>query len=155
MTFAWGFYYCSVTKLWPTLCDPMDSSTPGLPVLHHLLELANYVYWVGDAIQASHPLSSPSPPALNLSQHQGLFPMSWLFTSGGQTIRASASASVLPMNIQHWFPNSTLKISVYDLASFQQFYWFKIMNFTVYRYVYRVKSKAPYHILISGSSSVH
>ena len=51
------------------------------------------------AIQPSHPPSSPSPPALNLSQHQGLF-----FTSGGRSIRASASASSFPMNIQDWFP---------------------------------------------------
>ena len=53
---------------------PMDCSTPGFPVLLHLLELAQtHVHRVGDAIQPSHPLSSPSPPALNLSQHQGLF----------------------------------------------------------------------------------
>ena len=56
------------------LCDPMDGSTPGLPVHHQLPELAQtYVHRVCDAIQPSHPLSSPSPPALNLSQHQGLF----------------------------------------------------------------------------------
>ena len=55
---------------------------------------------VSDAIQPSHPLSSPSHPALNLSQHQGLFLMSQLFASGGQSTRASASAAVLPMNIQ-------------------------------------------------------
>ena len=65
---------CSVTQSHPTLCDPMDWSTPGFPVLHHLLELAQtHVHRVGDAIQPSRPLSSPSPPALSLSQHQGLF----------------------------------------------------------------------------------
>jgi len=65
---------CSVTQLSLTLCDPMDCSTPGLPVHHQLLELTQtHVHWVGDAIQPSHPLSSPSPPAFNLSQHQGLF----------------------------------------------------------------------------------
>ena len=65
---------CSVTKLCPTLCDPMDYSTPGFPVVHHLLEFAQaHVRWVGDAIQPSHPLLSPSPPAFSLSQHQGLF----------------------------------------------------------------------------------
>ena len=64
---------CSVTQSCQTLCHPMDCSMPGFPVLHHLLELAQtQVHWVGDAIQLSHPLSSPSP-ALNLSQHQGLF----------------------------------------------------------------------------------
>ena len=57
-----------------TLCDPMDCSTPGLPVHHQLLESTQtHVHRAGDAIQPSHPLSSPSPPALNLSQHQGLF----------------------------------------------------------------------------------
>ena len=58
----------------PTLYIPMDWSTPGFPVLHHLLEFAQtHVHWVGDTIQPSCPLSSPSPPAFNLSQHQGLF----------------------------------------------------------------------------------
>ena len=57
-----------------SLCDPVDCSTPGFPVLHHLLKLAQtHVHWVGDAIQPSHPLSSPSPPAFNLPQHQDLF----------------------------------------------------------------------------------
>ena len=56
------------------MSDPMDCSTPGFPVLHHLPELAQtHVHWVRDAIQPSHPLSSPSPPAFSLSQHQGLF----------------------------------------------------------------------------------
>ena len=60
----------SLAPLW----DPMDCSTPGFPVLHHLPELAQtHVHWVGDAIQPSHPLSSPSPPAFYPSQHQGLF----------------------------------------------------------------------------------
>ena len=58
----------------PTLCDPMHRSTAGLPVHHQLLESTQtHVHRVGDAIRPSHPLSSPSPPALNLSQHQGLF----------------------------------------------------------------------------------
>ena len=59
---------CSVTQACPTLCDPMDCSAAGFPVHHHLLELAQtHVHQVGDAIQPSHPLSSPSPPAFNLS----------------------------------------------------------------------------------------
>ena len=67
-------FFSSVARLCPTLCDPMDCSTPGFPVHHHLLELTQtHVHRVGDAIQPSHPLSSPSPPAFNLSQHQGLF----------------------------------------------------------------------------------
>ena len=64
----------SVAQSCLTLCDPMNHSTPGLPVLHQLLEFTQtHVHRVGDAIQPSHPLSSPSPPAPNPSQHQGLF----------------------------------------------------------------------------------
>ena len=64
----------SVAQSCPTLCDPMNHSTPGLPVHHQLPESTQtHVHWVGDAIQPSHPLSSSSPPALKLSQHQGLF----------------------------------------------------------------------------------
>ena len=64
----------SVAQSCPTLCDPMNRSTPGLPVYHQLpTSTQTHVYRVGDAIQPSHPLLSPSPPALNLSQHQGLF----------------------------------------------------------------------------------
>ena len=96
--------FSSVTQSCLTLCDPRNCSTPGLPVHHQLLEFTQtHVHWVGDAIQPSHPLSSPSPPAFNLSQHQGLF--KWeLLTSGGQSIGVSASASVLPMNTQDWSP---------------------------------------------------
>ena len=62
-----------VTQSCMTLCNPMDCSMPGYSVLHQLLELAqSYVHQVSDAIQLSHPLSSPSPSAFNLSQHQGL-----------------------------------------------------------------------------------
>ena len=65
---------CSVTKSCLTLCDPVDHSIPDFPVLHYFPELTQaHVHWVGDAIQPSHPLSSPSPPALNISQHQALF----------------------------------------------------------------------------------
>ena len=66
--------FISVAQSCPTLCDPMNCSTPGLPVHHQLLESTQtHVHRVDDAIQPSHPLSSPSPPAFNLSQHQGLF----------------------------------------------------------------------------------
>ena len=72
--------FSSVTQLCPTLCNPMDCSTPGLPVHHQVSELAqSLVHWVSDGIQPSHPLSSPSPPAFNLSQHQGLF--QWVSSS--------------------------------------------------------------------------
>ena len=81
----------------------MDCSTSGFPVHHQLLEPTQiHVLRVGDAIQTSHPLLSPSPPAFNLAQHQGLL-QSQFFASGGQSIGASASASVLPMNIKDWF----------------------------------------------------
>ena len=64
----------SVTQLCPALCDPMDCSTPGLPVYHQLPEfIQTHVHWVNDVIQTPHPLSSSSPPSFNLSQHQGLF----------------------------------------------------------------------------------
>ena len=66
--------FSSVAQSCPTLCDPMNFSMPGLPVHLQLPEFTQtHVHWVSDAIQLSHPLSSPSPPALNLSQHQGLF----------------------------------------------------------------------------------
>ena len=71
---GWWWWWCSVAQSCPTLCNPMDCSMPGFPVLHHFPESTQTrVLWVSDAIQASHPLSSPSPPAFNLSQHQGLF----------------------------------------------------------------------------------
>jgi len=91
--------FTSVIKACPTLCNPMDCSTPGFPLHHQLLELAQtHLHWVSDAIQTCHPLFSPSPPNLNHFQHQGLF--KWVsfffffFASGGQNIRVSASASV-------------------------------------------------------------
>ena len=68
------FEFSSGTQSCLTLCDPMDCSTPGLPVHHQLPEFTQtHVHWVGEAIQPSHPLSSPSPPTFNLSQHQDLF----------------------------------------------------------------------------------
>ena len=77
-------YHCvqfsSVAQSCPTLCDPMDSSTPGLPVHSQLPEFTQtHVHWVSDAIQPSHSLSSLSPPAFNLPQHQGLF--KWVSSS--------------------------------------------------------------------------
>ena len=96
--------FSSVTQSCPTLCDPMNHSMPGLPVHHKLPEFTQtHVHWVDDAIQPSHPLSSPSPPAPNPSQHQGLF--KWVNSeSDGQSIGISASASLLPMNTQDWSP---------------------------------------------------
>ena len=101
-------HFCSVQLLSRVLllCDPMDCSTQGLPVHHQLPAFTQtHDHQVSDAIQPPHPLSSPSPPTFNLSQHQsfpasGSFQMSQFFASGGQGIGVSASASVLLMNIQ-------------------------------------------------------
>ena len=83
----------SVAQLCPTLCDPIDCSTPGFPVHHQLPELAQtQAHQVSDAIQPSHPLSSPSPPAFNLGQQQGLFQ---LVSSSHQV------AKVLKFQLQH------------------------------------------------------
>ena len=93
---------CSVTQSCLTLCDPMDCSMPGFHVLHYLLEFAQtHIHWVDDSIQPSHPLLFPSPPAINLSQHQGLF--KWVGSSH-QGAKASALTSVLPVNTQDWSP---------------------------------------------------
>ena len=82
----------------------MDCSIPGIPVHHQLPELAQtHVLWVGDAIQPSHPVF-PFSSCLQSFPASGSFPMSHFFTPGGQSIGVSASASVLPVNIQDWFP---------------------------------------------------
>ena len=82
----------------------MDCSTPGLPVHYQLWELAQtHVHWVGDAIRPSHPVI-PFSSRLDSSPASGSFQISQFFASGGQTIRVSASASVLLMNIRDWFP---------------------------------------------------
>ena len=96
--------FSSVAQSCPTLCDPMNCSTPGLPVHHHLPEFTQtHVRRVSDAIQPSHPLSSPSP-APNPSQHQGLF--QWVNSSrGGQSTGLSALASFLPKKSQGWSPS--------------------------------------------------
>ena len=96
--------FSSVTQLRPTLCNPMNCSTPGLPVHHQLLEFTQtHAHRVGDAIQPSHPLLSPSPPAPKSLPASGSFPMSQPFTWGGHSIGVSASASVCPMNTQDWY----------------------------------------------------
>ena len=85
--------FSSVTQSCPTLCDPMNRNTPGLPVHHQLLEFTQtHVHRVSDAIQPSHPLSSPSPPAPNPSQHQSLF--QWVNSS-------QEVAKVLEFQLQH------------------------------------------------------
>ena len=92
--------FSSVAQSCPTLCNPMNHSTPGLPVYHQLPESTQtHVHQIGDAIQPSHLLSSPSPPALNLSQHQGLF--KWV-SSSHQV--AKVLEFQLPMNTQDLSP---------------------------------------------------
>ena len=96
---------CSITQSCLTLCDLMDCSMPGFLVLHYLPEFAQtHVHWVADAIQPSHPLSCPSPPALNLSQHQGLF--QWVSS-------LHQVAKVLEFQLQHqsfqWTPRTDLE----------------------------------------------
>ena len=96
--------FSSVTQSCPTLCDPMNHSMPGLPVLHQLPEFTQtHAHWVGDAIQPSHPLSSPSPPAPNPSQHQGL--LQWVNSS-------HEVAKVPEFRLQHqsfqWTPRTDL-----------------------------------------------
>ena len=97
--------FSSVAQLCPTLCNPMNCSTPGLPLHHQLTESTQtHVHWVGDAIQPSHPLSSPSPPALPQSfPASGSFQKSQLFASGGQSI-GSFSFSISPSNEHYWSP---------------------------------------------------
>ena len=93
--------FSSLAQLCPTLCNPMNRSTPGLPVHHQLPEFTQtHVHWVGDALQPSHLLSSPSPPAFNLSQHQGLFKWVSSLHQVAEVLGVSASTSVLPMNTQ-------------------------------------------------------
>ena len=103
-TMEYSVQFSSVTQLYPTLCNPMNCSTPGLPVYHQLPESTQtHIHRVDNAIQPSHPLSSPSPPALNLSQHQGLF--QWVSSS-------HQVAKVLEFQLQHqsfqWTPRTDL-----------------------------------------------
>ena len=93
--------YCSVTQSWPTLPNPMDCNTPGLPIPHHLPEFAQvHVHCISDAFQPSSS-DALSSCCLQSFPASGSFPISWFFTSGAQNI--TASASVLPMNIHNWF----------------------------------------------------
>ena len=102
-----NFHRCSVTKSCLTLHDSLDYSTPGFPVLHHLPELLKLMS-IELVMPSNHLiLCRPFSSALNLSQQQGFFPVSRLFVSSGQGFGASASVSVLPMNIQGWFPSGS------------------------------------------------
>ena len=101
--------FSSVAQSCLTLCNPMNCSTPGLPVHHKFPESTQAdVHWAGDTIQPSHPLSSPSPPALNLSQHQGLF--KWVSSS-------HQVAKVLEFQLQHQSFQWTLRTGWISLQS--------------------------------------
>ena len=137
--------FSSVTQSCLTLCDSMDCSMPGLPVHHQLPEFTQtHIHWVGDAIQPSHPLPSPSPPAFNLSQHQGLFqwvsywirwPEYWSFIQH----QWSWFTWVLPMNIQDWFPLRLMVWSPYSPRDSQESSptpQFKSINFLALSFLY-------------------
>ena len=114
--------FSSVAQSCPTFCDPMDYNMPGIHVHHQLPEPAQtHVHWVSDAIQPSHPLSSPSPPAFNLSQHQGLFQwvsslhqvakvlelqhqsFQWIFRTGRQTkVKSKTEKQKLDSKVSTW-----------------------------------------------------
>ena len=123
--------FSSVTQSCLTLCDPMNPSTPGLPVHHQLLEFTKtHFHWVSDAIQPSHPLSSLSPPAINLSQHQGLF--QWVSS-------LHQVAEVLDLQLQHqsfqdWFPLGDLLVVQGPLKSLLQHHKLKASAFFVVQF---------------------
>ena len=101
LTFDSSVQFSLVAQLCPTLCNLINCSTPGLVVHHQPPEFTQIqVHWVGDAIQLSHLLSVPFSSHLQSFPRSESFPMSQFFTSGGQIIGVSASASVLPMNSQ-------------------------------------------------------
>ena len=100
--------FSSVTQSCPTLCDPMNCSTPGLPVHHQLPEFTQtHVHWVSDAIQPSHPLLFPSPPAFNLSEHQGLF--QWVSSLHQVAIRWTGWISLQSKGLSRVFSNTTVQ----------------------------------------------
>ena len=116
--------FSSVAQSCPPFCDPMNFSTPGLPVHHQLPEfIRTHVHRVRDAIQPSHPLSSPSLPAHNPSQHQSLF--QWV-NSLHEVAKVSvlASASVLPAKTQDWSPRSPRDSQVFSNTTVQKHQFF-------------------------------
>ena len=136
--------FSSVAQSCPTLCNPMNCSTPGLPVHHQLLESTQtHVHWVGDAIQPSHPLPSHFP-AFNLSQHHGLFK---------RVISLHQVAKVFEFQLQHqsfkWTPRTDLlydglvgsPCSPRDSQESSPMPQFKSINFSVLRFLY-----SPTHI---------
>ena len=108
---------CSGAQSYMTICNPMNCSTSGFPVLHHLLEFAQtHVSWISDAIQPSHPLSPPSPPSLSLSQHQGLF--QWVSSLHQVTKVLEPCFSISPSN--KYSGLISLRIEWFDLLAVQR-----------------------------------
>ena len=144
----WVYQFSSVAQSCPTLCDPMDCSMPGLPVHHQLPEFTQtHVHWVSDAIQPSHPLSSPLPPTFNLSQHQGLF--KWVSSSHqvAKVFGVSASTSVLPMNTQDWSPLGwtgwiPLGVCISILKSALVCFW---ISYELKDYFFKKEKKTGFH----------
>ena len=119
------FCCCSVAKSCLTLCDSMNWSKPGFPVFNYLLEFAQtHVHWVDNAIQPSHPLSSPSPPALNLSQDQGLF----------QCVGSLHQVTkVLELQLQHQYFQWIFRVD------FLWIDWFDLQYTHIHRCLFRVR----------------
>ena len=122
-------FFLFTTESCLILCNPRNYSTPGFPVLHYFPEFAQtHVHWVSDAIQPSHPLLPPFPSALDLPLHQGLF--QWVSSLHQEvlSIRASASASALPMNIQGWFPLGVTGLSPFSPRDSQRVFSFTVIQ---------------------------
>ena len=135
--------FSSVAQSCLTLCDPMNRRTPGLPVHHQLPKSTQtHVHWVGDAIQPSHPLSSPSP-ALNLSQHQGLF--QWVSSS-------HQVARVLEFHLQHqsfqWTPRTDL------LKAALTWFIYRIVSFFKMEFCFNTRTASSLSFLIASSATV-
>ena len=122
--------FSSVTQSCPTLWDPINCSTPGLPVHHHLPEFTpTHVHWVSDAIQPSHPRSSLSPPAPNPSHHQSLFQWVNSLHEVAKVLEFhSALALVLPKNTQDWSPLEWISLQSKGLSRVFSNTTFKSIN---------------------------
>ena len=130
-----SFCYCSVTHSCPTLCNPMNYSIAGIPVLHYLPEFAqNHVHWVGDAIQLSHPPSSPSPPVFKLFQHQGFSNVSALYIRWPKywsfSIRPSNGYSELVSFRNFWFDFPAVQVQNYSQFSQKKQQFLICLNLT-------------------------